>query len=87
MFDWQAVEIAVPWINSGLGLTAIWANARYSLWGPTLYLLTIPLWAAFMVAGNHWGMAPAEIVATILLVGQFRKWKNDGRTFKYSKAS
>ncbi len=75
------IEIAVPWINSALGLSSIYCNSRYSLWGPALALATIPLWGAFVVVGHHWGMIPAEIAATVMLALQFDRWRRDGRTW------
>ena len=81
------IEIMVPWICSALGLGSIFCNSRYSLWGPMLALATIPLWAAFVVVGHHWGMIPAEIAATVMLLLQFKKWRRDGRTWSVSASS
>ena len=81
------IEIAVPWINSARGLSSIYCNSRYSLWGPMPALATIPLWTAFVVVGHHWGMIPAEIAATVMLTLQFNKWRRDGRTWEIWRTS
>jgi len=68
-------ETIFSWLCSLLSIAMIWKMGDRSLWGPSIGLVAQASWTGFMIAGGHWGLAPAVIGFTLVHVRNLVKWR------------
>ena len=70
------IEQIATWGCSIVSLAGVWAYGnRDSLSGPIIGILAFIPWMTFAIAGEHWGLMPANFLFVVLHIRNLLKWK------------
>lgn len=64
-------------VLDGVGLTASWFTGNKRRIGWVIAVICMGLWAVYSVLTKQWGFFPGIIIATVVYVRNWRKWKRD----------
>lgn len=79
-------SMITEFLISTITLVSAWYIGDKNVWGQRLGLLANMAWWFYVIAFGRWGLAPMEVVFTIMCIRNLIKWEKEAKDERRDKS-